>query len=168
MINRRTWIEQAAGGAALALGLPALSAFRFPPAPKRILVLGGTSFLGPALTDSALAAGHSVTLFNRGITNPGMFPYLERLRGYRDPDPSQESYAALGQRHWDAIIDVWPNDPALAENAARVLHDRTPHYLYVSSVAAYRGRALGQPGTTESGELSPWDPAIGGYNRGKA
>ena len=53
-------------------------------APKRILVLGGTLFLGPALVDVLVADGHNVTLFNRGVTNPELFPRLEKLRGFRN------------------------------------------------------------------------------------
>lgn len=51
----------------------------------RILILGGTRFLGPALVNSAQARGHEVTLFNRGRSNPHLFPNLEKLVGDRDP-----------------------------------------------------------------------------------
>jgi hypothetical protein len=52
-------------------------------AKKKILVLGGTSFLGPAVVTTALANGHEITLFNRGKTNPGLFPNVEKLHGQR-------------------------------------------------------------------------------------
>jgi 2'-hydroxyisoflavone reductase len=137
-------------------------------APKGILVLGGTSFLGPALVEAAVVAGHTVTLFNRGRTNPALFPHLEKLRGLRSNAAAEENLSALRGRRWDAIVDVWPNDPALAESAARALRDQTAHYLYVSSIAAYDRRGFATPGLTEDAALNPWDPSIRPYDRGKA
>jgi 2'-hydroxyisoflavone reductase len=136
--------------------------------PKKILVLGGTSFLGPAVVEAAVVAGHRVTLFNRGITNPALFPTLEKLRGFRSPDGADENFSALGQRRWDVVVDVWPSDPSVAESAARVLRDRTTQYLYVSSIAAYDPKGFAQPHLTEDARLNPWDTAIRPYNRGKA
>ena len=135
---------------------------------KKILVLGGTSFLGPAVVEAAVVAGHAVTLFNRGVTNPALFPTLEKLRGFRSPDPGDENFAALGRRRWDVVVDVWPSDPSVAESAARVLRDRTVHYVYVSSIAAYDAKGLAQPELTESAPLNAWDMAVRPYNRGKA
>jgi nucleoside-diphosphate-sugar epimerase len=135
---------------------------------KRILVLGGTNFLGPATVRALLNEGHDVTLFNRGVTNPRLFPRLEKLRGLRSPDPAAENLSALKGRSWDAIIDVWPSDPAIAESTARVLGSRTSHYLYVSSISAYARRILSSPGITEDAPLEPWNSAGRAYNRGKA
>ena len=171
-MNRRRFLRNAAAasGAAL-LRLPGLRAAVLglsQPKPKTILVLGGTSFLGPALVQAAVVAGHEVTLFNRGITNPELFPHLEKLRGLRSAAASEENWAALGARRWDVVIDVWPSDPALAESAAVRLRDRSSHYLYVSSIAAYRRSGFAQPGLTEDSPTNPWDPAIRPYDRGKA
>src|SRR3982751_5312834 len=83
---------------------------------RRILILGGTLFLGPALVEAALARGHAVTLFNRGVTNPELFPNVEKLRGFRSTDPDDQNLSALGRRHWDAVIDVWPHDPTVVES----------------------------------------------------
>lgn len=137
-------------------------------ASKRILVLGGTNFLGPAIVEAAVTAGHTVTLFNRGKTNPELFPHLDKLRGLRSIATAEENLSALQGRRWDAIIDVWPNDPALAESAARALRAQTAHYLYVSSIAAYDERGFATPGLTEDAALNPWDLSIRPYNRGKA
>ncbi len=63
----------------------------------RVLVLGGTKFLGRAITGAALAAGHEVTLFNRGITNPDLFPGAEHLRGDRTSDLSALEGRELGR-----------------------------------------------------------------------
>lgn len=136
--------------------------------PKKILVLGGTSFLGPALVEAAVVAGHTVTLFNRGITNPSLFPNLEKLRGLRSASVSEENLSALRGRHWDAVVDVWPNDPALAESAAKLLGAQTDHYLYVSSIATYDAAGFARPSLTEEARLNPWDPATRGYGPGKS
>src|ERR1700716_2896589 len=67
----------------------------------KLLILGGTVFLGRHVVESALARGHSVTLFNRGRHNPKLFPKVEKLRGDRDGDLS-----ALGGRRFDAVVDA--------------------------------------------------------------
>jgi 2'-hydroxyisoflavone reductase len=90
-------------------------------APKRILVFGGTLFLGPALVDVLVADGHTVTLFNRGVTNPELFPRLEKLRGFRSPDGNDQDLSAISHRHFDVIVDVWPNDPEVVQSAAEFL-----------------------------------------------
>jgi 2'-hydroxyisoflavone reductase len=135
---------------------------------KRILVLGGTSFLGPAIVEAAVAEGHTVTLFNRGVTNPTLFPHLEKLRGFRSSDPNDEDLTALMRRRFDAVVDVWPNDPALAASAGQLLKDRAGHYLYVSSVAAYDSKEFERAGIEENAPLEPWDGPGGTYSRGKA
>jgi len=67
----------------------------------RLLILGGPKFLGRHLIEAALARGHAVTLFNRGQTNPELFPEVEKLRGDRNGN-----LAALRGRRWDAVIDT--------------------------------------------------------------
>jgi 2'-hydroxyisoflavone reductase len=151
----------------LSLSASAASLLRIAP-PKKILVLGGTTFLGPAVVESAVVAGHTVTLFNRGITNPGLFPDLEKLRGLRSATATEENLGALRGRRWDAIIDTWPHDPVVVESAARFLRDQTSQYLYVSSIAAYEKKNWAIPGLTEAATLNPWDMSISEYNRGKA
>jgi nucleoside-diphosphate-sugar epimerase len=167
-MNRRRFIQSAlaASGASL-LKIPGVRADRAP-APKTILVLGGTSFLGPALVEAAVVAGHSVTLFNRGITNPELFPFLEKLRGLRSTTPSEENWTPVGSRRWDAVVDVWPYDPALAASAAERLRGQTRHYLYVSSIAAYDKSDFARPNLSEDAPLNPSDPALRPYDRGKA
>jgi 2'-hydroxyisoflavone reductase len=140
---------------------------------KSILVLGGTFFLGPAIVEAAMADGHKVTLLNRGVTNPGLFPYVEKLRGFRSPNSDDQNISALGQRHWDVVIDVWPYEPVLVESAARRLKDRTKHYLYVSSVGAYDTKDFSQPNVSEDGATVPWaivprESTGDAYDRGKA
>jgi 2'-hydroxyisoflavone reductase len=136
--------------------------------PKHILVLGGTLFLGPQIVEAALSFGHQVTLFNRGITNPGLFPNLEKLRGRRSPNPQEQDLTTLARGEWDAIIDVWPHDPEVVASAAQLLKARTPHYLYVSSGAAYDSNEFYKPGIIESAPLAAWDGKTNSYSREKA
>ena len=98
----------------------------------RLLVLGGTAFLGRALVDTALERGHEVTLFNRGRTNPELFPEAERLRGDRNEDLS-----ALDGREWNAVVDVATFLPRAVRLATETLRDRVDRYVFVSSISAY-------------------------------
>ena len=168
-MNRRELIKTAfyASAGSLLLGKSAIRAFA-DTTPKNILVLGGTYFLGPAVVEAARGWGHSLTLFNRGVTNPEMFPHIEKLRGYRSPATDEEDLSALAKRKWDAVIDVWPHDPSMVVSAAKLLKDRAKHYLYVSSIAAYAEDQLAQPHITEETPLARWDGDQSPYCRGKA
>jgi len=137
---------------------------------KRVLVLGGTNFLGPALVETLIADGHEITLFNRGVTNPELFPHVEKLHGFRSIDSADQDWTSLASRHFDAIVDVWPAEPEIVSSAARLLKDRAQHYLYVSSIGAYDHREFAKPGIviTESSPLHPWDLPGRAYNRNKA
>jgi 2'-hydroxyisoflavone reductase len=101
-------------------------------ATMRLLILGGTLFLGRHLAEEALARGHDVTLFNRGRTAPGLFPDAEHLRGDRNGD-----LAALRGRRWDAVIDTSGQDPEGVRESAALLSSATGHYTFVSSISAY-------------------------------
>ncbi|HEV7555241.1 MAG TPA: hypothetical protein VGO00_07305 [Kofleriaceae bacterium] len=127
---------------------------------KTILVLGGTSFVGPAIVEIAIARGHAVTLFNRGKTNPELFPMVERIRGDRERG---DLGGLAGQRTWDLVIDTWPQDPQLPAATARVLADRIDHYIYISSVSAY-----GHYPTMGMDETAPIDSTRTGYGGDKA
>jgi 2'-hydroxyisoflavone reductase len=135
---------------------------------KHILIIGGTRFLGPAIVEAAITQGHTVTLFNRGVTDRNLFPHVEQLRGFRSADPRDEDLSALTHRHFDVAVDVWPNDPALAASAGDFLKDRVQHYLYVSSIAAYDTKELEKAGLEESAPLEPWNGSARSYSRGKA
>ena len=102
------------------------------PAPLRILILGGTGFVGPNQVRSAVARGHEVTLFNRGVSNPGLFPDLETLIGDRDGD-----LAALEGREWDVVIDNSANIPRRVRLSAEALRGSVRKYLFVSSTGVY-------------------------------
>src|SRR5581483_3835326 len=98
----------------------------------KLLILGGTVFLGRHVVDSALARGHEVTLFNRGQHNPELYPELEKLRGDRDGNLS-----ALVGRRWDAVIDPSGYVPRIVGTSARLLADAVEHYTFVSSISVY-------------------------------
>jgi 2'-hydroxyisoflavone reductase len=98
----------------------------------RILVLGGTRFAGRAIVDAALGRGDTITLFNRGKTNPGLYPGVETVIGDRTEDLS-----ALDGHEFDVVMDVACYDPAVARRSAEAFRDRTGRYVFVSSVSVY-------------------------------
>lgn len=102
------------------------------PTPLRILILGGTNFIGPHQVRAALARGHEVTLFNRGITNPDLFPDLETLIGDREGD-----FASLAGREWDVVIDNPANIPRWVRLSAEALSGSVGKYVFVSSTGVY-------------------------------
>lgn len=100
----------------------------------RLLILGGTLFLGRHLVEAALAGGHEVTLFNRGQHNPTLYPELEKLRGDRDGN-----LEALRGRRWDAVIDTCGYVPRVVQASAELLAGAVDHYTFISSISVYRG-----------------------------
>lgn len=113
----------------------------------RILVLGGTVFLGRHIVQAALARGHQVTLFNRGQHNPDLFPEVEKLRGNRDGDLS-----ALEGRSWDAVIDTSGYLPRVVRQSAQMLKDRTNLYAFISTISVYSDEKT--PGQDENAPLA--------------
>ena len=101
----------------------------------RILVLGGTQFVGRHIVDAALARGHEVTLFNRGQTNPELFPGVARLRGDRDGD-----LGALEGTSWDAVVDTSGYVPRVVRATLDALGD-VGRYTFVSTISAYADRS---------------------------
>ncbi len=100
----------------------------------RILVLGGTVFLGRAVTDAALARGHGVTHFHRGKSAPGD-PRVETLRGDR-ADAGSLGHALAG-KSWHAVIDTSGYLPQVVALSAEALKDRVGRYLFVSTISVY-------------------------------
>jgi 2'-hydroxyisoflavone reductase len=98
----------------------------------RLLVLGGTKFLGRHAVDSALAAGHDVTIFTRGQTNPELFPEVEHLVGDRDGDLD-----ALAGRSWDGVVDTSGYVPRVVRQSAELLRGAVGRYVFVSSISVY-------------------------------
>jgi 2'-hydroxyisoflavone reductase len=98
----------------------------------KLLVLGGTKFLGRAAVEAALGRGHEVTLFNRGETNPELFPGAEKLHGDRGHDLS-----ALAGRTWDAVLDPSGYVPEVVRTSTEALADSVGQYLFISSISVY-------------------------------
>lgn len=96
-----------------------------------ILIIGGTRFLGRHLVNAALERGHSVTLFNRGQTNPGLFNDVEQVRGDREKDLSQ----LAGE--WDAVIDTCGYLPRIVRMSAEALIGKVKKYVFISSISVY-------------------------------
>ena len=103
----------------------------------RILILGGTRFLGRHLVDAALERGHELTLFTRGQSGPDLYPDLEHLRGNRDPNV-EPGLAALDGHRWDAVIDTSGYVPRIVRAGAERLRDSVTHYTFISSISAYQ------------------------------
>jgi len=97
----------------------------------RLLLLGGPRFLGRAVADAALAEGHELTFFNRGRTNPELYPQVERLVGDR-----AESLEALSGRTWDAVVDTCGYLPEVVRGSAEAL-STSGVYCFVSSISVY-------------------------------
>jgi 2'-hydroxyisoflavone reductase len=117
----------------------------------KVLVLGGTAFVGRHMVGAALERGHDVTLFTRGRTNPALFPEAARLRGDRETD-----LAALDGREFDAVLDTSGYLPRVVRASAGLLAQRVGLYVFVSSISVYADAEL----LTESTPtLRPRDPA---------
>lgn len=101
---------------------------------QKILILGGTGFLGPPVVERALQRGHTVILFNRGKTDADLFPNVEKIHGDRERGDLR---GLTNDQRWNAVIDVWANDPAVVVPMANLLAKRTDYYHFVSSLAAY-------------------------------
>jgi 2'-hydroxyisoflavone reductase len=100
-------------------------------------MLGGRNFVGPHLVQTALDRGHDVTLFNRGISNPHLFPQLRWLQGDRYPDRGDGLRELEAPGSWDAVLDTWQEAPGCVDQTARMLAQRVERYLYISSIATY-------------------------------
>lgn len=116
----------------------------------KLLILGGTRFLGRALVDAALSRGHEITLFNRNISNPGLYPSVEKITGDRKMDLS-----GLQGRRWDAVIDTCGYEPADVRRSAKLLADAVDRYVFISTISVYAD--VSRPGVDENGpvELLP-------------
>ncbi len=159
--NRRDFLRAAGGlGVGLALG----SDLRAQPAgdpekrglpspdtsPKRILVLGGTGFIGPHMVRHAVERGHEVSIFTRGRTQADI-PDVERLVGDRNHD-----LRALEGRRWDVVLDNNARDYRWVQLSTELLRDAAEQYVFVSSISAYAAEAMGY----EHKDRVLWEPLI--------
>ncbi|MFC1545095.1 twin-arginine translocation signal domain-containing protein, partial [Gemmatimonadota bacterium] len=156
MTTRRNFIQTTAiTGGALSLGLAGCAKSDGERAgrarnPLKILILGGTSLIGPSQVEYALARGHTVTLFNRGRTNTHLFPEVEKLVGDRDND-----IEALKGREWDVVLDNHPSIPRWVRMTAELLKDSVQQYVFVSSLSVYSDNSI--IGMDENGPVATID-----------
>jgi 2'-hydroxyisoflavone reductase len=143
-------------GLASAAPLPTIHVPRRRIAPKKILILGGTGFIGPYQVQYALDRGHTVTLFNRGKTHTELFPTVEKLIGDRNGD-----LKSLEGRDWDAVIDnSAQTDPHWVTLSASLLQKRVKQYVFVSTRSAYSDTSrvpMTADAPTFTVETAKWD-----------
>src|SRR4051812_43795839 len=147
-----------------------------PAKPKRILILGGTGFIGPKTVAAALARGHRVTIFNRGKREKiqPLEQHVEHLYGNRDPelpaddekgpdgkllrpDASPKGLEQLAGRRWDAVIDNSGYFPRMVGASAQLLAKTCGQYIFISSISCYDEKSIPASGgdeTTKEAELA--------------
>jgi 2'-hydroxyisoflavone reductase len=113
----------------------------------KILVIGGTRFLGRTFAETALNQRHELTLFNRGQTNPELFPEVEKLRGDRDGD-----LASLRERKWDVVVDTCGYVPRIVRKSADLLCESVEQYIFISTISVYAD--FSEPGIDENSPLA--------------
>jgi len=135
---------------------------RLPPRRRiRLLILGGTGFIGPWQVRYAVERGHEVTIFNRGRSAPGVFPGVEELTGDREAGQLD----ALRGRTWDAVIDnsaARSDAPDWVRDSAGLLRDQADQYLFISTRSVFRDLSA-VPATVDAPLLTPentpnWQP----------
>lgn len=144
MIDRREFLAASALGMTLALTQRVHAQTKYP---LKLLIMGGTGFLGPHIVEAAIKRGHTMTLFNRGKTHPALFPNLEKLHGDRKNDMK-----ALEGRKWDAVIDTSAYIPADVTRSTTLLGSNVNQYLLISTVSVYA--KIDKPGLDESAPLA--------------
>jgi 2'-hydroxyisoflavone reductase len=164
-MDRRTFLTSTAlVGGAIGLGVPGVaSAFSRDgvrplltrpetgtpqPKPLRILILGGTGFIGPQQVSYALARKHQLTLFNRGKTNADLFPSVPRLVGDRNEPGGHD---ALKKGTWDVVIDNPTTNPKWVRDAGQALKGRVGQYIFVSTISVFKDYSA--VGIDENGPL---------------
>ena len=124
-------------GALTVTGSENVQAKKLPQQGLKILVLGGTGFLGPHIVRHAMSQGHTVTLFNRGKTGPRQLPDVETLIGNRN-----NNLKALQNRKWDIVIDTSASIPQWVAASTKLLKPNVGHYIYISSTSVYKDWSL--------------------------
>ena len=144
MNSRRDFLRNATVAAAMA---PFGRIFGEQKSGLKILIMGGTGFLGPHIVDAATKRGHTLTLFNRGKTHPGLFPNIEQLHGDRKTDMK-----ALEGRKWDVVIDTSAYIPGDVTRSATLLAPNVSQYVLISTVSVYA--KMDKPGMDESSPVA--------------
>ncbi len=127
-INRRDVLKFTGAATIAALGTPAFAKAR----KLKVLILGGTGFIGPHFVRVLGEGGHTVSLFNRGKRDPEVKPGIEQLLGDRNGEID-----ALKGRDWDVVIDNSGYTPKQVRATAELLKGHVKQYIFISSVAVY-------------------------------
>jgi 2'-hydroxyisoflavone reductase len=146
LMKRRTLLSVAAAGALTSVA-PAWAARK--PKPLKILILGGTRFIGLHMTALALERGHTLTFFNRGKTKTDRYPEIERIKGDRDGQID-----GLKDRQWDAVIDNSGYVPRHVRLSAELLAPNVKQYVFVSSISVYPNFSVPRDESSPVGKLS--------------
>src|SRR6188508_725228 len=149
-MKRRTLLSLAAAGAFTAV-TPVWAAKKTKKAkqPLRILILGGTRFIGLHMTALALERGHTLTFFNRGKTKTDRYPEVERIKGDRNGQID-----GLKNREWDVVIDNSGYVPRHARLTAELLAPNVKQYVFVSSISVYPDFSVARDETSPVGKLA--------------
>lgn len=145
-MKRRTLLSLAAAGAISQL-TPVWAARK--PKPLRILILGGTRFIGLHMTALALERGHTLTFFNRGKTKTDRYPDVERIKGDRNGEID-----GLKGRQWDAVIDNSGYVPRHVKLSAELLAPNVKQYVFVSSISVYPNFSVARDESSPVGKLA--------------
>ena len=113
----------------------------------KILIIGGTKFLGRHLITAAQTGNHEVTIFNRGKFSDEIFADIEQIRGDRNSDLDK-----LENRNWDAVIDTCGYLPQSVKISAKALQNKVEHYIFISSISAYAD--FSQPNFDETARIA--------------
>ncbi|MBE0432939.1 NAD-dependent epimerase/dehydratase family protein [candidate division WOR-3 bacterium] len=113
----------------------------------KILIIGGTRFVGRTIVETAVRQGHEITLFNRGKSNPELFPEVEKITGDRDTD-----IALLGGRTWDIAVDTCGYAPRIVRKSCEMLGNAVDRYIFISTINVYADYS--QPGIDEGSQLA--------------
>ena len=139
-------------------GVPGTEAPKYVPTvqkadkPLKILILGGTGFTGPFQVEYAVARGHTVTVFNRGKSHPGVLPEgVEQLTG----DRNTGDLAALKGRKWDVVIDNPTMLPKWVRDAGQILQGNTERYIFISTISVYGD--VPTPGLDETAPVAKYE-----------
>jgi 2'-hydroxyisoflavone reductase len=142
-MKRRDALKLAGAMAVSAMFTPAIARAK----PLRVLILGGTGFIGPHFVDALSANKHKISLFNRGKRDPEARPGIEQLIGDRNGD-----LKSLEGRDWDVVVDNSGYTPKQVRATAELLKGHADRYIFISSVAVYAD--FKKPGIAEDYPLA--------------
>lgn len=160
MSTRRDFLSQAVAVGTSLAAIPATAQddFAASSVPLRILMLGGTGNIGLYHAREALARGHHVSVFSRGITQANLPPGVERLIGDRNGN-----LESIMDRDWDAVIDLATYGPGWVRSLGEAIRDRTKHYTFISTISVYDDPAANRQ-TDEDDPVLSYDGSADPYS----